>query len=136
MKGPDTLLSCALYMIAEADLPPGVDFAQRPQKGSLWTERYRLVSYEIPGPTGGVAPRQRTINWVWYDPDLTRIFEEAGCVKDGVVKRSLLPHELDARHRAQLEEQTERHWPEPWRSVILAALGSGRFLKKAAQKLL
>ena len=111
--------------IAEADMPPGVDFARRPQKGSLWTERYRLVSYEIPGPTGGVASGQRTINWVWYAPDLTSVFEDAGCVRDGVVRRSLLPHEFDASHRARLEEKTKRHWPEPWRSVILATLAAG-----------
>jgi 2-polyprenyl-6-methoxyphenol hydroxylase-like FAD-dependent oxidoreductase len=112
--------------IAEADMLPGVDFARRSQKGSLWTDRYRLVSYEIPGPTGGVTAGQRTINWVWYDPDLTGIFEATGCVQDGIVKRSLLPDELDAAHIAQLEAQTERHWPEPWRSVVSATLAAKR----------
>jgi 2-polyprenyl-6-methoxyphenol hydroxylase-like FAD-dependent oxidoreductase len=112
--------------IAEADLPAEVNFAGRPQKGSLWTERYRLVSYEIPGPTGGIAAGQRMINWVWYDPDLTSLFEATGCVQDGVVRRSLYPHELDAMQVARLEEQTERHWPEPWRSVVLGTLAAGR----------
>ena len=69
---------------------------------------------------------QRTINWVWYDPDLTEIFEATGCVQDGIVKRSLLPHELDAAHIAQLAAQTKRHWPEPWRSVVLATIAAKR----------
>ena len=66
-------------------MPPGVDFANRSQTGSLWTDRYRLVSYEIPGSTGGVGAGQRTINWVWYDPGLTTVFEAFGCGQQGVV---------------------------------------------------
>jgi 2-polyprenyl-6-methoxyphenol hydroxylase-like FAD-dependent oxidoreductase len=108
--------------IAEADMPAGVNFDRRRDKGSLWTDRYRLVSYEIPGPNGEVATGQRTINWVWYDPDCTPIFEMFGCVEDTIVKRSLLRHELTQALIHRLENLAKANWPEPWKSVILGTL--------------
>jgi 2-polyprenyl-6-methoxyphenol hydroxylase-like FAD-dependent oxidoreductase len=112
--------------IPEAELPPGVDFARRPRMGSLWTDRHRLVAYEIPGPAGEVGAGQRTINWVWYDPDCTTAFEASGCVQHGVVKRSLLPHEFSPPLVGRLEKLARQHWPDPWRSVILSTLAAGR----------
>jgi 2-polyprenyl-6-methoxyphenol hydroxylase-like FAD-dependent oxidoreductase len=111
--------------IAEAGLPAGVNFDRRRHKGDLWTDRYRLVAYEIPGPDGEVTPGHRTINWVWYDPDCTRIFEASGCVEDSIVKRSLLRQELTPALIHRLEKLAKANWPEPWRGVILRTLDSG-----------
>jgi 2-polyprenyl-6-methoxyphenol hydroxylase-like FAD-dependent oxidoreductase len=108
--------------IAEADMPAGVSFDRRRKKGDLWTDRYRLVSYEIPGPNGEVTPGHRTINWVWYDPDCTSIFEMSGCVEDKIVKRSLLRHELTPALIHRLEKLAKANWPEPWRGMILGTL--------------
>jgi 2-polyprenyl-6-methoxyphenol hydroxylase-like FAD-dependent oxidoreductase len=112
--------------IPEAELPPGVDFARRPRKGGLWVDRYCLVSYAIPGATGEVGVGQRTINWVWYDPDCMAACAASGRVQDGVVKRSLLSHELSPMLAGRLEKLARIHWPDPWRSAIPSTLAAGR----------
>jgi 2-polyprenyl-6-methoxyphenol hydroxylase-like FAD-dependent oxidoreductase len=111
--------------IAEPDMPADVHFDRRRKKGDLWTDRYRLVSYEIPGPNGEVTPGHRTINWVWYDPDCTSIFEASGCVEDNIVKRSLLRDELTPALIQRLEKLAKASWPEPWRRMILSTLDRG-----------
>jgi 2-polyprenyl-6-methoxyphenol hydroxylase-like FAD-dependent oxidoreductase len=47
-------------------------------------------------------------------------------VQNGVVKRSLLPHELSPTLVERLGKLTKRYWREPWRSVILSTLATGR----------
>jgi 2-polyprenyl-6-methoxyphenol hydroxylase-like FAD-dependent oxidoreductase len=113
-------------MIEETMLSSAVDLAKLRGRETRWSDRYRLVAYEIPGPDGDVASGRRTINWAWYDPDGTPIFEAAGAVQGRVVRRSLQPAEFSPMLVTRLEKLAIASWPDPWRSVVLACLAAGR----------
>jgi 2-polyprenyl-6-methoxyphenol hydroxylase-like FAD-dependent oxidoreductase len=109
--------------ITETELrSAGVELSGRWNGGSMYAGPYRLVIYEIPGAKTPGKPAERLVNWVWYDPFLTAVFEAAGCVSDGVVRRSLLPNEMTSASLLHLEKLARRVWPEPWRSAIIATL--------------
>lgn len=113
-------------MIEETALPSAVDSAKLRGGEIRWSDRYRLVAYETPGPDGDVALGRRAINWAWYDPDGMPIFEAAGAVQGRVVRRSLQPAEFSPMLVTRLEKLAIASWPDPWRSVILACLAAGR----------
>jgi 2-polyprenyl-6-methoxyphenol hydroxylase-like FAD-dependent oxidoreductase len=113
-------------MIEETALSSAVDLAKLRGWGTRWSDRYRLVAYEVPGPGGDVASGGRAINWAWYNPDSTQIFEAAGAVRGRVVRRSLQPAEFSPLLVTRLERLAIAAWPDPWRSVILACLAAGR----------
>jgi 2-polyprenyl-6-methoxyphenol hydroxylase-like FAD-dependent oxidoreductase len=92
--------------------------------GSLYVDRYRLVIHEIPGSFGDQKRLGPLVNWVWYDPDCTAILEATGCVRDGIVKRSLLPHEMTVGMIDRLEKLAVTLWPKPWRSAIVGSLAA------------
>jgi 2-polyprenyl-6-methoxyphenol hydroxylase-like FAD-dependent oxidoreductase len=114
-------------MIDEKDLPASLAHAYTGDGPSLWAHRrYRLVSYHVPGQDGGVAPGARAVNWAWYDPDLTLIFETAGCVRSGVVQRSLRPEEFSPILISRLDRLAGELWHDPIGRIIRLTLGDGR----------
>jgi 2-polyprenyl-6-methoxyphenol hydroxylase-like FAD-dependent oxidoreductase len=114
-------------MIEEKDLPASLAHAYAGDGPCLWTHpRYRLVSYHVPGQDGGVAPGARAVNWAWYDPDLTPIFEAAGCVRSGVVQRSLRPEEFSPILVSRLDRLAGELWHDPIGRIIRLTLRGGR----------
>jgi 2-polyprenyl-6-methoxyphenol hydroxylase-like FAD-dependent oxidoreductase len=114
-------------MIDEKDLPASLAHAYVGDGPSMWAHRrYRLVSYHVPGQQGGVAPGGRAVNWAWYDPDLTPIFETAGCVRSGVVQRSLRPEEFSPILISRLDRLASELWPDPIGCIIRLTLRAGR----------
>jgi 2-polyprenyl-6-methoxyphenol hydroxylase-like FAD-dependent oxidoreductase len=114
-------------MIDEKDLPASLAHAYAADGPSLRAHpRYRLVSYHVPGQDGGVAPGARAISWAWYDPDLTPIFETAGCVRLGVVRRSLRPEEFSPMLISRLDRLASELWPDPIGCIIRLTLRGGR----------
>jgi 2-polyprenyl-6-methoxyphenol hydroxylase-like FAD-dependent oxidoreductase len=114
-------------MIDEKDLPASLAHAYAGDGPSLWARRrYRLVSYHVPGQEGGVALGARAVNWAWYDPDLTPIFETAGCVRSGVVQRSLRPEEFSPILISRLDRLAGELWHDPIGRIIRLTLSRGR----------
>jgi 2-polyprenyl-6-methoxyphenol hydroxylase-like FAD-dependent oxidoreductase len=114
-------------IIDEKDLPASLAHAYVGDGPSLWAHRrYRLVSYHVPGQHGGVAPGTRAVNWAWYDPDLTPLFETAGCVRSGVVQRSLRPDEFSPILISRLDRLARELWPDPIGCIIRLTLRAGR----------
>ena len=114
-------------MIVEKDLPASVAHANAGDGPSLRLHpRYRLVSYHVPGQDGGIAPGARAVNWAWYDPDLTAIFEIAGCVRSGVVQRSLRPEEFSPILISRLDRLAGELWHGPIGGIIRLSLRGGR----------
>jgi 2-polyprenyl-6-methoxyphenol hydroxylase-like FAD-dependent oxidoreductase len=116
-------------MIDEKDLPASLAHAYTGDGPSIWAHpRYRLVSYHVPGQDGGVAPGARAVNWAWYDPDLTPIFETSGCVRSGVVQRSLRPEEFSPILISRLDGLAGELWDDPIGRIIRISLRAGRTL--------
>jgi 2-polyprenyl-6-methoxyphenol hydroxylase-like FAD-dependent oxidoreductase len=111
--------------IAVADFRSyGFDVPSRINGGSLYVDRYRLVLYEIPGSGGRRNAAGTLVNWVWYDPGCTATFESTGCVRDGIVRRSLLPHEISDAMIRRLEKLAATLWPQFWRDAIAGSLAA------------
>jgi 2-polyprenyl-6-methoxyphenol hydroxylase-like FAD-dependent oxidoreductase len=114
-------------MIDEKDLPASLAHAYVGDgPGVRAHPRYRLVSYHVPGQDGGVAPGTRAVNWAWYDPDVTPIFEAAGCVRSGVVQRSLRPEEFSPILISRLDRLADELWHDPIGQIIRLTLRGGR----------
>ena len=114
-------------MIDEKDLPASLAHAYAGDGPSLRAHpRYRLVSCHVPGQDGSVAPGARAVSWAWYDPDLTLIFETAGCVRSGVVRRSLRPEEFSPILISRLDRLAGELWHDPIGRIIRLTLGGGR----------
>jgi 2-polyprenyl-6-methoxyphenol hydroxylase-like FAD-dependent oxidoreductase len=114
-------------MIDEKDLPASLAHAYAGDGPSLRAHpRYRLVSYHVPGQDSGVAPGTRAVSWAWYDPDLTPIFETAGCVRSGVVQRSLRPEEFSPILISRLDRLASELWHDPIGRIIRLTLHGGR----------
>ena len=114
-------------MIDEKDLPASLARAYAGDgPGVRAHPRYRLVSYHVPGQDGGVAPGARAVSWAWYDPDLTPIFETAGCVRSGVVQRSLRPGEFSPLLISSLDRLAGGLWHDPIGRIIRLTLRGGR----------
>ncbi len=112
-------------MIDEAALTQDVRNAFSERPSSIWAGgRYRLVSYLIPGPDSGVVPGTRSINWAWYDPDMTAMFEAAGCVRADTVHRSLRPDGLSRSLTSRLKELAGQLWPAPLATAIQHSFAS------------
>jgi 2-polyprenyl-6-methoxyphenol hydroxylase-like FAD-dependent oxidoreductase len=114
-------------MIDEKDLPDSLAHAFTGDGPRLSTHpSYRLVSYHVPGQDGRVAPGTRAVNWAWYDPDLTPIFETSGCVRSGVVQRSLRPEEFSPILISRLDGLAGKLWHDPICGIIRITLRAGR----------
>jgi 2-polyprenyl-6-methoxyphenol hydroxylase-like FAD-dependent oxidoreductase len=114
-------------IIDEKDLPASLAHAYASDGPSLRVHpRYRLVSYHVPGQDGSVAPGARAVSWAWYDPDLTLIFETTGCVRSGVVRRSLRPEEFSPILISRLDRLAGELWHDPIGRIIRLTLGGGR----------
>ena len=114
-------------LIDEKDLPASLAHAYAGAGPSLRPHpRYRLVSCLVPGQDGGVAPGARAISWALYDPDLTPLFETAGCVRSGVVQRSLRPEEFSPILISRLDRLAAELWHDPIGRIIRLTLRGGR----------
>jgi 2-polyprenyl-6-methoxyphenol hydroxylase-like FAD-dependent oxidoreductase len=80
----------------------------------------------VPGQDGSVAPGARAVSWARYDPDLTLIFETAGCVHSGVVQRSLRPEEFSPILISRLDWLAGELWHDPIGRIIRLTLRGGR----------
>jgi 2-polyprenyl-6-methoxyphenol hydroxylase-like FAD-dependent oxidoreductase len=114
-------------IIDEKDLPASLAHAYAGDGPSLRAHaRYRLVSCHVPGQDGSVAPGARAVSWARYDPDLTLIFETAGCVHSGVVQRSLRPEEFSPILISRLDWLAGELWHDPIGRIIRLTLRGGR----------
>ena len=114
-------------LIDEKDLPASLACAFAGDGPSLQAHpRYRLVSCHVPGQDGSVAPGTRAVSWAWYDPDLTLVFETAGCVRSGVVQRSLRPEEFSPILISRLDRLAGELWHDPIGRIVRLTLGGGR----------
>jgi 2-polyprenyl-6-methoxyphenol hydroxylase-like FAD-dependent oxidoreductase len=106
-------------MVREEDLIgvtelPGPDEPSR----ELFADRYRLVSYLVPGPSGDVTVGHRRLNLVWYDPAREDLLRSSGLLAGNVVLGSLGAGDLPEELTAELRGIAQQTWPSPWSEAL------------------
>jgi 2-polyprenyl-6-methoxyphenol hydroxylase-like FAD-dependent oxidoreductase len=110
-------------MVSEEDLV-GVAELLGPREPSreLFADRYRLVTYLVPGPSGDVRVGQRRLNLVWYDPAREELLRSRGLLTGDVVLGSLSAGDLPDELSSELRGIAEQTWPSPWNEALGQAL--------------
>jgi 2-polyprenyl-6-methoxyphenol hydroxylase-like FAD-dependent oxidoreductase len=110
-------------MVPEGDLPAGTDWL-RPGEPSreYYSGPYRLVTYLVPGADGSVAPGDRRLNLVWYDPARSDLLMGSGLLEGSTVHGSLPAAAVPAELREELRIVAAQRWPSPWREALGVAL--------------
>lgn len=112
-------------LMDERDVPGGLD-----GRGDFMefysTSSTRLTVYCVPGIDGSTRVGERRFCFAWYDASRDRLMRETGCVtEEGHVVGTLYQDRLGHDLVAELDDQAERSWPEPWRRAIHAAIRAG-----------
>jgi 2-polyprenyl-6-methoxyphenol hydroxylase-like FAD-dependent oxidoreductase len=100
--------------VAEVAVLPGVHEPSR----EFYADRYRLVTYPVPGSDGDARRGHRRLNMVWYDPAREELLHAHGLLDGAVVRGSLAANELPPDISTDLREIAEQTWPSPWSEAL------------------
>jgi 2-polyprenyl-6-methoxyphenol hydroxylase-like FAD-dependent oxidoreductase len=92
--------------------------AAREPSREFYADRYRLVTYPVPGADGDVRRGHRRLNMVWYDPAREDLLRAHGLLARGAVQGSLAADELPPNVSRDLREIAEQTWPSPWSEAL------------------
>jgi 2-polyprenyl-6-methoxyphenol hydroxylase-like FAD-dependent oxidoreductase len=92
--------------------------AAREPSREFYADRYRLVTYPVPGADGDVRRGHRRLNLVWYDPAREDLLRANGLLDGGAVRGSLAADELPPNISSDLREIAEQTWPSPWSEAL------------------
>ena len=84
----------------------------------FYADRYRLVTYPVPGPDGNAHRGHRRLNIVWYDPAREDLLRAHGLLDGAAVRGSLAADELPPSISSDLREIAEQTWPSPWSEAL------------------
>ncbi len=87
-----------------------------------YADRYRLVTYPVPGADGDVRVGHRRLNLVWYDPTREQLLREHGLLEGAVVRGSLLSTDVPQEISNELRRIAGQTWPSPWAEALSVAL--------------
>jgi 2-polyprenyl-6-methoxyphenol hydroxylase-like FAD-dependent oxidoreductase len=87
-----------------------------------YQDRYRLVTYPVPGPQGQTRVGERRLNLVWYDTAREDLLRARGLLDGVEVRGSLLADALPAELGAELRNIAEQTWPSPWAEALDIAI--------------
>jgi 2-polyprenyl-6-methoxyphenol hydroxylase-like FAD-dependent oxidoreductase len=109
-------------MVSEALVRP---VAKLPSAGEpsreFYVDRYRLVTYPVPGVDGDRAVGHRRLNVVWYDPAREELLRESGLLEGGVVRGSLQSSDISGEISEELRTIALQAWPSPWAETLRIA---------------
>lgn len=110
-------------MVAE-QLVSGVAKLPGPREPSreYYEDRYRLVTYPVPGPRGETRVGERRLNLVWYDTAREELLRAEGLLEGVEVRGSLLADALPAELGSELNEIARQTWPSPWAEALNVAI--------------
>ncbi len=87
-----------------------------------YVDRYRLVTYPVPGADGDVRVGHRRLNLVWYDPSREALLRAHGLLEGGVVRGSLSSTDVPDELNDELRRIARQTWPPPWAEALNVAL--------------
>jgi 2-polyprenyl-6-methoxyphenol hydroxylase-like FAD-dependent oxidoreductase len=87
-----------------------------------YEDRYRLVTYPVPGPQGETHVGERRLNLVWYDTAREDLLRTRGLLEGVEVRGSLLADALPAELGAELQTIAQQTWPSPWAEALEIAI--------------
>ena len=110
-------------MVSE-ELVKGVAKLPGPREPSreYYEDRYRLVTYPVPGPQGETRVGERRLNLVWYDTAREDLLRARGLLEGVEVRGSLLADALPAELGAELQTIAQQTWPSPWAEALEIAI--------------
>lgn len=110
-------------MVSEG-LVKGVAKLPGPREPSreYYKDRYRLVTYPVPGPQGETRVGERRLNLVWYDTAREDLLRTRGLLEGVEVRGSLLADALPADLGTELQTIAQRTWPSPWAEALDIAI--------------
>jgi 2-polyprenyl-6-methoxyphenol hydroxylase-like FAD-dependent oxidoreductase len=110
-------------MVSE-ELVKGVAKLPGPREPSreYYEDRYRLVTYPVPGPQGETRVGERRLNLVWYDTAREDLLRARGLLEGVEVRGSLLAGALPEELGVELRAIAQQTWPSPWAEALDIAI--------------
>jgi 2-polyprenyl-6-methoxyphenol hydroxylase-like FAD-dependent oxidoreductase len=87
-----------------------------------YVDRYRLVTYPVPGADGDTRVGHRRLNLVWYDPSREELLRAHGLLDGAVVRGSLVSTDVPEEINDELRRIAQQTWPSPWAEALNVAL--------------
>jgi 2-polyprenyl-6-methoxyphenol hydroxylase-like FAD-dependent oxidoreductase len=106
-------------MVSEVELARVTALPERHEPSrEFYADRYRLVTYPVPGSNGDDRRGHRRLNIVWYDPAREQLLRESGLLDGSVVRGSLAAIDLPQEIGMELRRVAEQTWPSPWAEAL------------------
>lgn len=106
-------------MVPEVELTRVTALPERNEPSrEVYADRYRLVTYPVPGSDGDDRRGHRRLNIVWYDPAREQLLRQNGLLEGSIVRGSLAAVDLPEEIGTELRKIAEQMWPSPWAEAL------------------